>query len=381
MPFGLKDAGATYQILLTKPPILSKPLDGKELGIYLAITEYVVSVVSIREENNVQHPVYYFSKRIIEAEGRYPLIEKLTYYLILAMRKLRPYFQAHPVRFLKWAIELGQYEIIFQPQIAIKGQALADFVVKCTSKEERNLRDNMKLVRELLPENNEKSTYLEITRGQRVRGLGRESDGLSKQDTRPARTIQGLHPQEDSKRREQAVEALARLASSTVTDKANLVLIQFLEEPTINCSEEIKMIDTTPNWMAPIAAYLNTGELLHDRNEARKMMRKVARYIIVEGVMYRRGFSMPLLRWVTKEEAPRLLCEVRDGFSGNHAAGESLSKKILRQGYFWPIMMDDSKAYVKKCVKCQRFSKIPCALPNEIIQMQSPWPFAIWGIA
>ncbi|XP_030487215.2 uncharacterized protein LOC115704137 [Cannabis sativa] len=98
--------------------------------------------------------------------------------------------------------------------------------------------------------------------------------------------------------------------------------------------------------MTPIAAYLNTEELPDNSNEARKMRRKAARYIIVEGVMYRGGFSMPLLRCVTQEEAVRLLSEVHDGFCGNHAARHSFSKKILRQGYFWPTMTEDSKAYI-----------------------------------
>ncbi|KAM6551152.1 hypothetical protein CsatB_000960 [Cannabis sativa] len=100
--------------------------------------------------------------------------------------------------------------------------------------------------------------------------------------------------------------------------------------------------------MTPIAAYLNTAELPDNQNEARKMRRKAARYIIVEGIMYRRGFYMSLLRCVTQEEAARLLSEVHDRFYGNHAVGESLSKKILRQGYFWPTMIEDSKAYVNK---------------------------------
>ncbi|XP_060962334.1 uncharacterized protein LOC133032417 [Cannabis sativa] len=128
--------------------------------------------------------------------------------------------------------------------------------------------------------------------------------------------------------------------------------IKFLEEPSINGTEEIEMIDASPNWMMPITTYLNTGELSENRNEARKMRRKAARYIIVEGIMFRRGFSMPLLRCVTQEEAGRLLSEVHDGFCGNHAARQRLSKKILRQGYFWPTMIEDSKAYVKKCDKC-----------------------------
>uniref|UniRef100_A0A803NJ50 RNase H type-1 domain-containing protein n=1 Tax=Cannabis sativa TaxID=3483 RepID=A0A803NJ50_CANSA len=71
----------------------------------------------------------------------------------------------------------------------------------------------------------------------------------------------------------ETTNALAWLVSSTVIDKANLVPIQFLKEPSITSEKEIEMIDTTPNWMTPMAAYLNIGELPKNRNEARKMMR------------------------------------------------------------------------------------------------------------
>ena len=79
------------------------------------------------------------------------MIEKLAYCLVLASRKLRPYFQAHPIKvltdqplrqvlqkpessghLLKWAVELGQFEIKYQPRSAIKGQALVDFIAECT---------------------------------------------------------------------------------------------------------------------------------------------------------------------------------------------------------------------------------------------------------
>ena len=76
-------------------------------------------------------------------------MEKLVLALMIAMRKLRPYFHSHPIRvltnyllrqvlqkpdasgrLLKWAIELSQFEIEFQPWPTIKGQALADLIVE-----------------------------------------------------------------------------------------------------------------------------------------------------------------------------------------------------------------------------------------------------------
>ena len=84
-------------------------------------------------------------------ETRYPKLEKLALALMVASRELRPYFHAHSIevltnyplrqvlqkpktlgRLLKWAIELGQFEVNFRPRTIIKGQALDDFIAKFT---------------------------------------------------------------------------------------------------------------------------------------------------------------------------------------------------------------------------------------------------------
>ena len=41
--------------------------------------------------------MYYVSKVLIVAETRYLKIEKLAYALLIAARKIRHYFQAHPI--------------------------------------------------------------------------------------------------------------------------------------------------------------------------------------------------------------------------------------------------------------------------------------------
>lgn len=88
-----------------------------------------MSSTLIREEENVQKPVYYISRALRGAEGRYPLIEKLAFALITAFRKLRHYFQVyvinvmtdHPLkkamnkleaagRLIQWAVELSEFD-------------------------------------------------------------------------------------------------------------------------------------------------------------------------------------------------------------------------------------------------------------------------------
>lgn len=84
----------------TSLPLLSKPLPGEVLYVYLAVSKKAVSFVLIQEEDKVQAPVYYSSKAFQRAEERYTPLEKLALALVLSALKLRPYFQGHPIRIL-----------------------------------------------------------------------------------------------------------------------------------------------------------------------------------------------------------------------------------------------------------------------------------------
>jgi hypothetical protein len=100
----------------------------------------------------VQRPVYYISEVLSETKVRYPQIQKLLYAVVLARRKLRHYFEAHPVtvvssfplgeiirnldaagRIAKWSMELMGETLTYAPRKAIKSQILADFVTEWTN--------------------------------------------------------------------------------------------------------------------------------------------------------------------------------------------------------------------------------------------------------
>ena len=143
-----EECETTFQELkhyLSNPPFLSPSKEGEDLFLYLAVSVTAVSAALIREENKVQLPLYYVSQAFQGAEARYPRIAKITFALIVALRKLRPYFQANPIivmtdqpikkamnkpkaagRMVQWAIELSQFDIEYHPQTTIKTQALAD---------------------------------------------------------------------------------------------------------------------------------------------------------------------------------------------------------------------------------------------------------------
>ena len=67
------------------------------LYVYLTVSEQAVSVVLVRKEDKVQWPIFYVNKALLDAETNYTEIEKLFRALLVAAKKLRPYFHAHPI--------------------------------------------------------------------------------------------------------------------------------------------------------------------------------------------------------------------------------------------------------------------------------------------
>ena len=132
--------------------------------------------------------------------------------------------------------------------------------------------------------------------------------------------------------------------------------------------------------MTPIVQYLKDSQLREDKNKARLLRLKAARYILYDGQLYRRGFSTPLLKCVDHKEGNYIVREIHERVCGNHAGGQSLAHKALRQVYFWPTLRTDVIAFARKCDKCQRFSNILRLHPEKFVSMTWPWAFALWGI-
>ena len=52
---------------LGKHPLLAKLVECELLSLYLVASEYMISGALVREEEKVQWPIYYISKRQIDA--------------------------------------------------------------------------------------------------------------------------------------------------------------------------------------------------------------------------------------------------------------------------------------------------------------------------
>ncbi|RDX93904.1 Gypsy retrotransposon integrase-like protein 1, partial [Mucuna pruriens] len=105
-----------------------------------------------------------------------------------------------------------------------------------------------------------------------------------------------------------------------------------------------------------------------------------ARYIIIGGEMYKRGFSFPLLRCIKGKKAHYVIKEVHGGLCGSHIGGQALASKNARAGYYWLTLKEDCMDYVRRCDKCQRFIEVGNAPPKQLHAITSPWPFHKWGV-
>ena len=135
---------------LTEPPILANPRAGNTLYIYLAMSEASVSVALFKEDENQKHKqIFFVRKSLFEVETWYTRLEYVALALRMTAKKLRPYFQAHPIvvltnlplqstihklellgRMAWWAIELSEFSIQYKPRLALKGHILAYFLVE-----------------------------------------------------------------------------------------------------------------------------------------------------------------------------------------------------------------------------------------------------------
>ncbi|XP_071708662.1 uncharacterized protein [Rutidosis leptorrhynchoides] len=409
-------------------PTLTSPQIGETLYLYLATSKECINAVLTEECERVQVPIYFVSRVLQGAEVNYPELEKLTLALVHTARKLRRYFQAHPIivltnkqirqvlmrpeksrRMAKWSIELGEHDIDFQARHSIEAQVLADFMAETTETNEENYSTFAQIITPTIetkewklftdgasssdgsgvglmlinPEGqeftyalrfefsttNNEAEYeallagLRIAKEMKIEHLQAFVDSqlianqvlgifearqpiiqlyLSKVrelvESFRSFTIEHVRRSQNKK-----ADALSKLASITFVHLAKEVLVEVLEKRSIEAQEFHDLIIEEENtWMKPLREYLELGILPEDKKEARKIWIKAPSYKIMNGALYQKSFLTPWLRCVGPNQASIIIREMHEGIYGLHAEPRSIVAKILRMGYYWPTMHEDT---------------------------------------
>ncbi|KAL0319786.1 UNVERIFIED_CONTAM: Pro-Pol polyprotein [Sesamum radiatum] len=301
---------------LTSLPLLTKPVEGEHLYLYLATSQGAVSIVLTREE------------------AREPNISG---------------------RMVKWAVELSEHGIEYRPRPAIKAQALADFMVELTDDEKETHQSWWKLFVDGLStsQGSGAGVILETPQGERIQYALRFNFNASNNEA----------------------EYEALLAGMKLAQAAGAKYLEAYSDSQLVVNQHNK-----PCWKDKIEAYLTTGSLPLDKKEAKAIRVRAARFTMIAGDLYKRGFSQPYLKCLDPERAEYVLREVHKGSCGNHFEGRSLAGNVLRQGYFWPSMQRDALDIVRRCKKCQEHANIMHVLAAPMQPIPNPCPFDQWGM-
>ncbi|GKV02599.1 hypothetical protein SLEP1_g15017 [Rubroshorea leprosula] len=411
--------------IMSSPPLLTKAKDGEILYLYLGISDEAISSVLVREEAKQQKPIYYISSVLHGVELRYPIAEKAALAVVTLARKLRPYFQSHPIiiltdqplrqilqkpecsgRLVKWAIELGEFEIAFQQRFAIRAQALVDFIVECTPgnsiptlepndwtlyvdgassskgsgagalligpdgyRSEHALKFNfgatnnmaeyealllgLQLALELKLSViqvysdsqlvvNQINSICEVVDPVMVKYVALVAELKCK--------FQKFCLSKIPRTENEQADSLSKFPSDS-SSHSRSVFVEVLDEPSF-MKPRVMEISTDPgtsSWTDPILSFLRDGIVPTDRQEEMKLRRKASR-------------------------------EVHEGVCGSHMGARTLAHKVLRQGYYWPNMYKDATQFIQRCQKCQFFAHLIHQPAEELTTLMAPWPFAQWGL-
>ncbi|VFQ82811.1 unnamed protein product [Cuscuta campestris] len=318
----------------------------------LAIADCAISTVIVREEDRAQHPVYYVSKTLRDAELRLSRPEMAMLAVFWLAKRLTPYFQAHRIvvltneplaslirspaasaRMTKWVVFISQYNVEFRPHPSIKGQALADFQFRVSNNEAKYeaLINGLRILGKL------RVSRVQVYSGSRLI-VGQITGEFEAKEERMKRY------------RDFSLEMLARFEFNLEhIPRAQNAEADVLSKLSAESPEYISKLATVEELATPS---LNRDELF--------------------------WVSADPLEWAV--EAKALMEEIHKGVCAAHQGPYSISRRAIIQGYFWPTMRKDCEEYVRKCPTCQQFQNMPRRPATNYTPISSVIPFSRWGI-
>ncbi|KAH9323722.1 hypothetical protein KI387_018361, partial [Taxus chinensis] len=185
------------------------------------------------------------------------------------------------------------------------------------------------------------------------------------------------------------MDTMACLASqipAAPTDSDMFVLVQQIFAPSYSapvvCMINTVSTNSQETWYHQFHNYLTTSVLPPDLSSNSKcsFLKSVSRYVVMGGLLYKRGFDGILLRCLTGAEVTYTIQQVHDGICGGHFSGLAVAKRILRLGYYWPTLNNDCYEYVKRCVMCQQHANLQHTPSHPLQVTRDLWPFSQWGL-
>ncbi|XP_075515416.1 uncharacterized protein LOC142550060 [Primulina tabacum] len=305
---------------------------------------------------------------------------------------------------VKWTIELGEYDIEYQPRAAIKAQALTDFLIEMVQPAEEEVwrvfvdgasnlsgcgvgvivvapsGEKIKLALRIDSRvTNNEAEYEAVLLGlQAAQEVGASRVIIYSDSQLVAQQIKGAYEARDEKMlkylklitaraatftdwsieqipREENGEAdsLAKLATSM--SKVSTREIMCFTRLVLSVDEASPTQMTS--WMTPLIEYIVQAKLPSDRAQALKIKKQAPRFTLLNNILYRRSYQGPLLKCVSESEEEYILREIHEGCCGEHLGGMALSRKSILAGFWWPRMLPNLSKNVRVDIRIKNHTR------------------------
>ncbi|XP_016164665.1 uncharacterized protein LOC107607204 [Arachis ipaensis] len=334
-------------------------------------------------------------------------------------------------RLIKWSIELSEFDIRYQSRGAIKSQFLADFIVELTIPSEEDhtkqwtlyidgssnkegcgagirleAEDGTVLEHSLhlsFKTNNNQSEYEALVAGlqlclelqiytikvycdsllvvQQVNDQFQVRDPLLSKYLLLVKNLisqfKEFEIQHIPREQNQRADILSKLDS---TQSEISTLHQFtINSPSIDLTKVLSVTQES-DWRIDFINYLQTSHIPETVENVKRFRRQATFFTLLNGALYRRGYTRPLLKCLSRSEAEIALSEAHEGICETHTGARSLSSKILRAGFFWPSLKQDSENKVRACINCQKHAPTIHIPAEDMHHSNVTWPFHQWGL-
>jgi hypothetical protein len=328
-------AFASLKQYLSELAVLTSPDSSLPVLLYVAASPHAVSAALVQEQTVEgvirQWPVYYVSEVLTPSKCNMTELEKIAYAVVMSSRKLRHYFEAFKVRVTS---DRGLGKLFRNPEASVR---IAKWAAELSGYH-INFEPRTAIKSQVLAE-------ADALAKAAARGESLPSDVFFHVIGTPAvRSPEGLQITNDSE------------------------------------GHRIVNLIMTEDWRAPITLFLQGYYHPTDISEAKRLKHQSRDFALIEGQLYKKGVSQPMLKCVTETEGIQILHEVHSGTCGSHAGLRALAAKVIRQGFYWPAMICAANRVTRSCEACQKFSP-RSGSPSQFTKLIAhTWPLQRWGL-
>jgi hypothetical protein len=280
---------------LVQAPVLISPDYSKGFMIFSFASENTIVVVLLqRNEQGHEQPISFFSKTLKDSELKYDIVNKQAYALVKALKSFRVY--------------------VLQSEITayVPSSVVNEILVQRDCEGKRG-----KWITKILEYD------LTIKPTQLIKG-----QGLAKLMTEFNCKAIGLYHLSDK----------TQDSSFQIEETNSQVNSKYLSSP----------------WYKDIVFFLlnfQTPPQL-DKSKFRSLKLRAVKYCFIDQILFWKDPNGFLLRCVDEKEAEQIFYDLHHGVCGGHHHWKATTFKILRAGYYWPVLFSDIFAQVRACEPC-----------------------------